>query len=68
MSDELLIGDSLVGSLLASFVQDQHVFESPKTMLEAMTDAQRAAVLSLQSGMAISPMISSMPRSFKRIE
>ena len=51
-------GDSFVGSLLASILQNPLIFQAPQTLREAITSAQRAAVFSLQSLHAISPKLS----------
>lgn len=56
-------GDSLVGSLLASLVSasaDANPFHDPLELSNAVERAQRAAVLSLQSPLAVSPMISNL--------
>jgi pseudouridine-5'-phosphate glycosidase/pseudouridine kinase len=51
-------GDSFVGALLASLVQNRKAFQDPKTLNDAISAAQRAAILSLQSEFAVSPLLS----------
>lgn len=50
-------GDSLVGSLSASIVQDPTVFLHPDKLDEAIHQAQKAAVMSLHSVRAVSPLL-----------
>lgn len=51
-------GDSLVGSILASLLQQPGLFANPSNLSEAMNVAQQAAVLTLQSQYAVSPELS----------
>jgi pseudouridylate synthase / pseudouridine kinase len=51
-------GDTLIGSILASLLQDPLVFQGPQSMKNAIDSAQRAAVLTLQSPHAVSPHLS----------
>lgn len=51
-------GDTLVGSLLASLLRDQDLFCHPELMTNAMQAAQAAAVATLQSHKAVSPLLS----------
>jgi pseudouridine-5'-phosphate glycosidase/pseudouridine kinase len=51
-------GDTLVGSILASLVQNPSGFEDPKSFKTIIDDAQAAAVLTLQSEFAVSPSLS----------
>ncbi|KAG9314320.1 indigoidine synthase A-like protein [Chiua virens] len=53
-------GDSLVGALLATLARDPHAFHRPSTFLEALDVAQQAAVLTLESPHAVSPLLSSL--------
>ena len=52
-------GDTLVASVLASLVQSPRGFEDPGSLKEVMEAAQAAAVLTLQSEFAVSPLLSS---------
>jgi pseudouridylate synthase / pseudouridine kinase len=56
-------GDSLVGSLLASVVSNgpepQNPFLDPQQLDAAMARAQKAAILTLHSSLAVSPLLSS---------
>ena len=51
-------GDSFVGALLANIVQKPRTFQDPKMLSDAISAAQRAAILSLQSQLAVSPLLS----------
>ncbi|KAF9480993.1 indigoidine synthase A-like protein [Pholiota conissans] len=53
-------GDSFVGALLATLANDLHALYHPKTLHDAILTAQKAAVLTLQSHSAVSPLLSSM--------
>ncbi|KAG6851170.1 hypothetical protein H0H93_015180 [Arthromyces matolae] len=53
-------GDSLVGALLAKLTQDPHTFWSPDTLQKAFSISQSAAVLTLKSSQAVSPLLSDM--------
>ncbi|KAF9076237.1 indigoidine synthase A-like protein [Rhodocollybia butyracea] len=53
-------GDSLIGALLASLIQQSSAFESPETLFQIMDIAQRAAVLTLESQDAVSPRLSEL--------
>ena len=51
-------GDTLVGSMLASLLlQEMGTFSHPASLEDAMDAAQRAAVLTLQSSLAVSPLL-----------
>jgi len=51
-------GDSLVGSIIATLLEHPAAFEDPSTLDNIISQAQRAAVLTLQSPHAVSPMLS----------
>lgn len=51
-------GDSFVGAVLASLSQNPQAFYSPKDLEQTITTAQQAAVLTLQSELAVSPLLS----------
>ncbi|KAH8100660.1 indigoidine synthase A-like protein, partial [Cristinia sonorae] len=51
-------GDSLVGSILSSLVQIPHAFQDPSTLSQLVLQAQEAAVKTLQSPLAVSPLLS----------
>ncbi|KAI0068248.1 indigoidine synthase A-like protein [Artomyces pyxidatus] len=51
-------GDSLVGAMLASLTRDPSTFSTPEALDVAIAVAQRAAVKSLQSPLAVSPYVS----------
>jgi pseudouridylate synthase / pseudouridine kinase len=51
-------GDSLVGSILASLLEEPLTFQHPHLLNKAMHYAQHAAILSLQSPLAVSPELS----------
>jgi pseudouridylate synthase / pseudouridine kinase len=51
-------GDTLVGTILASLVQDIDTFSSPTGLTNTIDAAQRSAVLTLQSPYAVSPLLS----------
>jgi len=50
-------GDSFVGALLASLVRNPKTFQDPRTLDGAISAAQHAAILSLQSEFAVSPLL-----------
>ncbi|KIK28419.1 hypothetical protein PISMIDRAFT_673405 [Pisolithus microcarpus 441] len=54
-------GDTLVGALLAMLVQNPDTFLDVVALRNAVDTAQRAAVLTLQSSSAVSPLLSSLP-------
>lgn len=51
-------GDSFVGAILASLSQNPKTFFNPKDLEQTITTAQQAAVLTLQSDLAVSPLLS----------
>lgn len=53
-------GDSLVGALLAALVQSPKAFHSEVSLQRMINTAQYAALLSLQSPLAVSPLLSSL--------
>ncbi|KAG6842251.1 hypothetical protein C0991_000221 [Blastosporella zonata] len=53
-------GDSFVGALLATLLQDPHTFLDPNTLANAMSKSQHAATLTLQSALAVSPLLSNV--------
>ncbi|ETW86879.1 hypothetical protein HETIRDRAFT_377513 [Heterobasidion irregulare TC 32-1] len=53
-------GDSLVGAILAAIAENQYVFEDPQTVDMAIDRAQRAAIRTLQSPLAVSPALSTL--------
>ncbi|KAF9535420.1 indigoidine synthase A-like protein [Crepidotus variabilis] len=53
-------GDSFVGALLATLANSPAAPYNPKTLNEAVSTAQKAAVLTLQSPFAVSPLLSIM--------
>ncbi|KAI0825052.1 indigoidine synthase A-like protein [Trametes gibbosa] len=53
-------GDSLVGSMLASLIQNIAAFEEPASLDELVAQAQLAAVYTLQSEHAVSPRLSTL--------
>lgn len=53
-------GDSLVGALLATLVQSPKAFHSAISLQHTIDIAQHAALLSLQSPLAVSPLLSSL--------
>lgn len=53
-------GDSLVGALLAALVQSPKAFHSAISLARTIDIAQHAALLSLQSPLAVSPLLSSL--------
>ncbi|CAE6419598.1 unnamed protein product [Rhizoctonia solani] len=55
-------GDTLVGALLASLVYNEATFSQPRTLESAVNLAQRCAVLTIGSELAVSPMISAILR------
>jgi pseudouridine-5'-phosphate glycosidase/pseudouridine kinase len=50
-------GDTFVGYLLASLVRNPVAFQHPKTLSDTINAAQRAAILTLQSSQAVSPLL-----------
>ena len=50
-------GDSLVGSVLASLVGDPDTMQSPILVTRMIDCAQKAAVLTLKSDLAVSPLL-----------
>ncbi|KAF8605153.1 hypothetical protein BDV93DRAFT_74752 [Ceratobasidium sp. AG-I] len=53
-------GDTLVGALLASLTSKGNIFFKPSQLNEAIYLAQKCAVLTIRSPLAVSPEISSM--------
>jgi pseudouridine-5'-phosphate glycosidase/pseudouridine kinase len=53
-------GDSFVGALLATLVDDSSKLYHPKTLQELMLTAQKAAVLTLECQSAVSPLLSKL--------
>jgi pseudouridine-5'-phosphate glycosidase/pseudouridine kinase len=53
-------GDSIVGYLLASLICNPGVLNHPNTLKDVIDAAQTAAVLTLQSSHAVSPLLSAM--------
>ena len=53
-------GDSFVGTVLATLVHDPAVFQHPESLDGLFSHAQKAAVLTLQSPLAVSPLLSSL--------
>lgn len=53
-------GDSLVGALLAVLAQNSYAFNSPSALSKTLDIAQRAAIMTLQSPHAVSPLLSSL--------
>ncbi|EMD42115.1 hypothetical protein CERSUDRAFT_147657 [Gelatoporia subvermispora B] len=51
-------GDSLVGSILATLVRQPAAFEDPEALEDMVARAQKAALLTLQSQHAVSPLLS----------
>jgi len=51
-------GDSFVGTVLASLSRDLKVFYNPNNLEQVITSAQQAAILTLQSDLAVSPLLS----------
>ena len=56
-------GDSFVGALLARLVERPSSFDDLEGLKEAVDFAQRAAVLSLASPLAVSPQISDLAQT-----
>ncbi|KAG6814072.1 hypothetical protein H0H92_003119 [Tricholoma furcatifolium] len=52
-------GDSFVGALLATLVQCPHAFHDQHTLAKLIHASQKAATLTLQSNLAVSPLLSS---------
>ncbi|KAG6336097.1 hypothetical protein ID866_2994 [Astraeus odoratus] len=57
-------GDSLVGALLAMLIQHPATFLNPGTLNSAMDIAQQAAIMSLRSSEAVSPLLSTLPHAY----
>lgn len=55
-------GDSFVGALLAMLADSPTILYHPKTIHQAISIAQRAAVLTLQSRAAVSPLLSTLSK------
>ena len=53
-------GDALVGYLLACLIRNPTVLHHPNTLSDVINAAQQAAVLTLQSNQAVSPLLSAM--------
>ena len=53
-------GDSFVGALLATLANEPTGLYHPRFLSEALSTAQQAAVLTLQSPLAVSPMLSKL--------
>lgn len=53
-------GDSFVGALLAILAHQPNVLYHPESLHEAILTSQKAAVLTLQSHSAVSPLLSSI--------
>jgi len=53
-------GDSFVGALLAMLAHQPNVLYHPESLHEAILTSQKAAVLTLQSHSAVSPLLSSI--------
>ncbi|KAG6862362.1 hypothetical protein C0995_011802 [Termitomyces sp. Mi166 len=51
-------GDSFVGALLANLVHQPHIFNDPVGSANVVSMAQHAAILTLQSNLAVSPLLS----------
>lgn len=51
-------GDSFVGAVLASLSQNPQALYNPKDLEQTITTAQQAAMLTLQSELAVSPLLS----------
>lgn len=56
-------GDSFVGTVLATLVHKPDVFQQPDSLDELVAQAQKAAVLTLQSPHAVSPLLSDLYRT-----
>ncbi|KAL4069655.1 Indigoidine synthase A like protein-domain-containing protein [Scleroderma yunnanense] len=54
------VGDSLVGALLAMLVQKPNAFLDPATLKSVVDVSQEAAIMTLQSSHAVSPLLSSL--------
>lgn len=50
-------GDTLVGSLLSSLIQHRKMFSDPDLLTDCMHAAQAAAIMTLQSRKAVSPLL-----------
>ncbi|OAX44241.1 hypothetical protein K503DRAFT_852805 [Rhizopogon vinicolor AM-OR11-026] len=59
-------GDSLVGALLAALVQSPKAFHAAGSLQHTIDTAQQAALLSLQSPCAVSPLLSSLHEQFSQ--
>ncbi|KAG6912004.1 hypothetical protein DXG01_000252 [Tephrocybe rancida] len=55
-------GDTFVGALLAHLIQDPQTFLIPDALENAISISQRAAVMTLQSSLAVSPFLSELYR------
>lgn len=53
-------GDSFVGALLATLANEPAGLYHPRSLSEALSTAQQAAVLTLQSPLAVSPLLSKL--------
>ncbi|KAG5342133.1 hypothetical protein C0989_005314 [Termitomyces sp. Mn162] len=53
-------GDSFVGALLANLAHQSYILDNPAGLANAISMAQNAAILSLQSNLAVSPLLSDM--------
>jgi len=53
-------GDSFVGGLLATLANEPTGLYHPRSLSEVLSTAQRAAVLTLQSPLAVSPLLSKL--------
>lgn len=53
-------GDSFVGGLLATLAEIPSAFRHPQTLEKAISTAQKAAVATLQSCSAVSPLLSKL--------
>lgn len=51
-------GDSFVGALISTLAHSPHALYHPKTLRSTLLTAQKAAVLTLQSHSAVSPLLS----------
>ncbi|KAK2461952.1 hypothetical protein APHAL10511_006415 [Amanita phalloides] len=51
-------GDSFVGALLAFLIQQPNTFDNHRLLVKAISASQQAAILTLQSHLAVSPAIS----------
>lgn len=51
-------GDSLVGAILAALAQNSSAFDSPESLDDVITLGQSAAIETLRSPSAVSPLLS----------